>query len=504
MLGAFGLLIALSAARPVATGKVFASATKASSEGTSSLATATAHAESRNVQSEAIEQDSQSQNTRPISGLVLDESGTPVSEATVIAKVWQGHDMDGVRASADVLATETGADGRFQFTVTKTTERGISVLAYKNGFALNIVGLRPPILEPVDLVLEPSAPFVGVVQDQEGRPIEGARILINSVRSTDESVTAGRQKNQRGPVGRVVMYPSHPLQTSSEHTPLEGLFSVLSDADGKFEFSALPLGTELALGAKAKGFGSLSSMESEQWNKVFQRGTPEAPAKLVLLPEAKVVGRIVTELKDVPVASLRVFLQGSGLRSHHLFGEAVTDESGRFEIRGFPKGTGNVMLWHEPEDRRWTYRAVADAELRPGETTEVEIELIEGITVDGRVIDSEHETPIRGVLVATYGPMRPRSGAACASTKTDDDGHYHFRLPPGETYFYVMGAAPGYTVTHGSPESSQTVTITSDARSFEGPTLRMDPAAALHGRIEDAHGRPVAGAKIVAACDDFG
>jgi len=62
----------------------------------------------------------------------------------------------------------------------------------------------------------------------------------------------------------------------------------------------------------------------------------------------------------------------------------VTDASGQLEMDGLGEGTGNISLRDHPGACPWTYRAVKDAELRPGETTGVEIESIEGVLVEGR------------------------------------------------------------------------------------------------------------------------
>ncbi len=130
---------------------------------------------------------------------------------------------------------------------------------------------------------------------------------------------------------------------------------------------------------------------------------------------------------------------------------------------GLGEGTGNIFLRDHPGAGPWTYRAVKDAELRPGETTGVEIELIEGVLVEGKVIDLDTDRPLKGAHLGLYGPIRPRSGAAIIGDETDDEGRYRFRLPPGECYIYVMGPPPGYDRLPGGA-SSQTVDIPAGPR----------------------------------------
>ena len=112
--------------------------------------------------------------------------------------------------------------------------------------------------------------------------------------------------------------------------------------------------------------------------------------------------------------------------------------------------------------------------LKSGQTTEVTIELIRGVQVEGQVVDAETGKPLAGVDVGVYGPIRPRSGAAIVSTVTDREGWYRFRLPPGETYFYPRGPyPPGYPRHQGG----RTVNIPADAREFQVPKIEIRKGA---------------------------
>ena len=117
-----------------------------------------------------------------------------------------------------------------------------------------------------------------------------------------------------------------------------------------------------------------------------------------------------------------------------------TDSEGRFEMRGLPEGGGNLFPMDHPSDGPWAYRAIDNLALHPGKTSEVTIELIEGVLVEGKVAEATTGKPIVGVGVGMYGPARPRSGAAILSATTNDQGKYQFRLPAGETYFYIYSS----------------------------------------------------------------
>ena len=163
-------------------------------------------------------------------------------------------------------------------------------------------------------------------------------------------------------------------------------------------------------------------------------------------------------------------MQGSRA-SHGIWAETKTDDEGQFEFGGLPEGTANIFLRNHPNDGPWTYRAAADTELRPGQRAVVTIELIRGVQVEGTVVDARNGNPVAEVGVGVYGPIRPRSGAAIVSAKTDTDGRYRFRLPPGQTEFYICGPLPA---EYGRRVGGwQTVAIPEGERDFTVPAIKI-------------------------------
>ena len=98
------------------------------------------------------------------------------------------------------------------------------------------------------------------------------------------------------------------------------------------------------------------------------------------------------------------------------------------------------------------------------------------------------------------GPAWPRIGSTRGSATTDARGRYHFRLPPGEAYFHVMGPPKGFTGQAGGG-SARTVTIPETAFSYEVPPIAIVPAVTVRGRVIDATGTPIAGATVVGTCE---
>ena len=187
---------------------------------------------------------------------------------------------------------------------------------------------------------------------------------------------------------------------------------------------------------------------------------PGEKTRFVLVPAARVSGRVVSKLPGVKVGGLEVYYQGS--RSAERYrpiknssGGTRTDIEGGFTIDGLSEGTINVFVHGEGENSEWTYRAASDVKLTLGVTSELVIELIRGVEVAGLVVERGSKTPLLGAQVGVYGPFRPRSGAMTTGATTDGSGRYRYRLPSGETYFYVMGPPHGFTRLSGEGSAAR-------------------------------------------------
>ena len=212
---------------------------------------------------------------------------------------------------------------------------------------------------------------------------------------------------------------------------------------------------------------------------------------------------------------------GAGGRPAIQYAYGRTDAAGRFAFEGLDQGTVNVFASGAGENRDWTYRAAQDVRLVPGATAEVTLELIRGVEVEGSVVAQETGMPVEGVQVVVYGPFRPRSTPMTTGVTTDAQGRYRYRLPSGETNFYVMGPPEGFTYASGG--SNRTVTIPDGAATYEVPPLKVaagereffkslpmkakaagppieGAVVAVRGRVAVV-GAPTIGATVVGLCE---
>jgi hypothetical protein len=393
-----------------------------------------------------------------LAGIVRDAEGRPVGGATVVAGQFAGGEPNHRIATTD-------SDGRFELTPSGKSAHLDYAVAYKDGLApasfVRFARHDSADDEPGNVLLHlgRAAPFAGVVKNSQGRPVLGATARIQYV----------QYPGSDGPTTGLAV-----IEPIVRGTPLECVFRTTTDAQGRFVFAALPVGAKVSIVVKAPGMGDYNSNNQPGRNgeMALLAGTPNSPAEVVLAPAARVVGRVVTRIRSIGVAGLKVAIQGSQ-HSHGIWAETTTDAGGRFEFTGLAEGTVNAFLSNDKTDGPWTYRAAADTVTRPGQTSEVTIELIRGVRVEGRVVDGRNGDPLVDIGIGMYGPMRPSSGAATIIAKTDNDGWYRFRLPPGRTHFYIYGPIPAEYGQAMLP--ARAVEIPADAREFAAPTFRIQP-----------------------------
>jgi protocatechuate 3,4-dioxygenase beta subunit len=435
-------------------------------------------------------------------GLVQDAEGHPVPGALVVTGL--------EKPERPPVVLLTGVDGRFQLELPEG-EVTFEMATHKDGYtwaasqSFAPAGQAPHELK---LTLSRPEPFTAVLVDEQGRPVAGATVLLQS--AAHRRKRADLMNDQEAWVIET-SYTRVPWKVVTG-TALEPVFAATSDDQGQFTLGVLPRDCWVRLWVKVPrrpgvmlvkpGTGPSAPAPLFEEGYVTSGGGPHTT--LTLRPAARVRGRVVTRLPGVSVAGRRIGLQGahapdSAIRTNNWV-DARTDAEGRFEIDGLNAGIANILVTDAKPDGPWTYRAVKDARLAFGETTEVEIELIKGVEVEGRVVASQTQKPIAGVGVAQYGPTHPRSGAAINPVKSDANGTFRFRLPSGETYFYIYSQVAGYT-TLPENRSSRTVVIPQDTDRFTVPPIAMQPAVRILGQVVDGRGRPILGARIVGVCD---
>ena len=223
-------------------------------------------------------------------------------------------------------------------------------------------------------------------------------------------------------------------------------------------------------------------------------GDSRARARAADPPTARIAGRVVARVPDASVGGRRVLLQEKGdATTGRIDRTTTTDDAGRFAFEGLPEGSANLYLDDIPANGSWTDQPALGVRLNAGATASVEIPLVVGVDVTGLVTDGAGQPlPAREMavlnddLAGVKGPIR--------KTMTDLAGRYHFRLTPGPASLAAY-AEPGDMAT----ELRQDVTIPAGPAVANLDPIMLDTGVILAGRIVDATGEPLAGARLVAA-----
>lgn len=381
-----------------------------------------------------------------VTGLVRDEGGRPVADVEVV--------LEGVNDFDKSLSVRTDADGKYAFPPIKddlNRYHSLAVMAGKEGF-VPALGHVSPLDEPrVDLTMVKGAPVSGSIRDRNGQEVGGARVQFKTL----------PEKIKLGPGS---WHGAH--YEALQGTPVERFFVARTDAKGRFRFPSLPLDQRIAFLVQAEGLRDLDTA-SERPERTFSArpGSPEP--WLIMIPETRINGRIVSAVPGLSVNKLEIWLHVVRDDDRGLIHRTWTDAKGQFTLRGLPECSGCVELGVQHED--WVPQSAPLVTLKEGTVANVEIKIIKGIVVEGKVIAEGTETGVPRAGVGIHAASRPKATRVHHFVETDGDGRYRLRLPPGEAQFY-LDRLPGEFV-RPTEKGFKQVVIPQSVDRIAGPTL---------------------------------
>ncbi len=275
--------------------------------------------------------------------------------------------------------------------------------------------------------------------------------------------------------------------------------AAVTDASGGFQFTDLPEGPAL-LEAAAEGLACPGLGTRDPTGEPLP-GAPPDPARLeitaatgkearrILLEETGAVEGRVTAA-GAPVAGARVELLADGPVE-----PVLSDGSGAFRFQGVPAALALRLSAAAPG--RLTGRS-APFDLAPGgKAASVDILLPRGGTIRGR-ITGPGGAPVAGakVRVGSWSFSGGSSPSAAdlgrrVEAITDGAGEYVLAGLPAATATLRVEAA-GF-----APKGSGRVAVTEGG--VAAVDMALEAARAIAGRVVDAEGRPVAGARVSVA-----
>ncbi|MFG0319064.1 MAG: sigma-70 family RNA polymerase sigma factor [Planctomycetota bacterium JB042] len=451
-----------------------------------------------------------------VTGVVRDEAGGPIGDAVVSSH--------GVEARAD-------AAGRYAIAVPSDVGTA-SILVNADGFAGREETFRFPGAGeslPVDVTLVRELRARGVVRDEDGRPVAGARVrsILNapcvattgadgrfelggldpnhafhfleaeavghlveseSFRPDDGgrlecALTLERGRRLAGRVLGEEGRPVHGARVSAQETEGHEWFSAATDATGRFELLVAS--------------GPLRLLTRSPGHAPDQRGHdgvgPDGAEVEIVLGAGHFVGGRVVDERGVPLAGASVFVRERGAS----VGSGRADEDGRVRIDGLPAGdltvtveaAGHTTLFERPlapvdvEHHVWTLRRAGG---------------LAGVVLDGRTGRPIPSFRLR-LVAPTLRAGEKRLGFLPGGWVQEgfrfeaDDG----RWDTGTTRFEVgaligvEAIAPGY-----APATVDRVVVTADPAAHP-VTHRLFPPVEVRGQVVRAGtGLPVAGATV--------
>lgn len=340
-----------------------------------------------------------------------------------------GRPLVGVRVEVEGVEERTNRDGLARF------ERGGALIA--GGGAYARIELR--LTDDLELALPPARDLVGIVESLDGAPLVGARVELLAI--DDDGM---------------------PDESFAPRT-------IETDANGRFELADL---TPTPLRVRASALGHAPT--------VMDLDADTREITLVLEPAAALFG-LVYGVDGEAAEGATVRLVGSGVWPPR---EVVTDGEGAFAFGDVPPGIYELSARRGGDVARPRRglpfgSGVAPSATEGGAPSAVELFLLPGRSIAGRVIDEAGE----GVGEATLSLTEEVIGLVPRELEVNADGRFTIEGLAADAV-WITARAPGHVGA-------------SIRATFPGPIeIVLARGATLRGRVIDALGHPIANATV--------
>ena len=387
----------------------------------------------------------------PCLGQVLGAAGQPAEGAEVLAYRLERSKTDTTESYRQAASAAIGADGMFD--LGRSASR-LLLLARKDGAGMTWRHWSPGEAI-VQLRLSEPAEVSGQVVDEDGKGVADATVALSaSLKKGDAWVG-------------VVAEPPPPLTTKS-------------DADGRFRFPAIPKGALAEFLVEAPGKARLTTFGRRGMNAV----APATGLRLTLGPEARLEVRVTDRQTGKPVTDVTLVV--SRRQGDHRPASTTSPREGLHVFEHLSGGQYNVQV--APTAAAGWALAGAEADLHPGQTQTLALQLVRGEPLEIRVADAQTNSPLAGAFIGMFGKGRGLLGAL-----TGDDGVARFRMEAGDYNIGWIGAG-GYTaggsyklaIKPGEPFKAE---------------YKLERLPKIHGVVRDTAGEPVPGVHVCVLTD---
>lgn len=345
-------------------------------------------------------------------GVVRGPDGKPVEAAQVrlyIPRYGNTSDRERIQPYAKM---STGADGKYAFAVETHDVQppyGL-IVVQKEGLSWNC--RRWPLLADMeaDIHLVQASPLAGKVMDDEGRSIQGVRVVLQSPRSS-----------------RIRSYDV-PEELARE------LLTTETDHQGRFRFMMLSADWQTDFLIEAKGYATVRTQYlPDALYRVYGPGQTDHEFRLE--PEARIRGTVISDSDAQPIAGVEVRIGRTQTGVAYGFDSVISDRNGRFSFDRLPEGTFWVgaASSHVP-DANWVGWPVP-VHTKAGEITGgIQLKLTRGGLFEATIRDDRHNAIVGAGLTVFDEP-----GHCLAQGQTDATGLCRLRLPVGSYKLVEVG-----------------------------------------------------------------
>jgi RNA polymerase sigma factor (sigma-70 family) len=392
---------------------------------------------------------------RTIAGRVVDSAGKPVAKAAIVLAAWQADEKHTMKE----LATTDG-DGSFHCVVPPGRDpQGDyrQLVARARGYApdwvtMKDVGSSQPVVFRLGTA---RTPIRGRVLTLEGKPVANAVVRVRFVQAPDgkNALTDVYQKWAASPnraAGLLQKRLSHPAAgglPDKVKADEQGRFEIAGIGDGRLaslEFSAEMIETVIARVAVDSAFDPkavrFDPSRADPSSPYTRTGPPIYGATFdhTARPGRVIQGQVFDQKTKKPLADVAV--TGRLTRGWWELGvHTRTDAEGRFRLIGLPNAETQLAFGSsKPTPYLMLGKTVGPT---PGlAPATVEMPLVRGTVVTGRVTDKTTGKPIKGgigysILSGNKHvhdlPGKDIHEMGSMSYQLDADGRFRFVAPPG-------------------------------------------------------------------------
>lgn len=321
-----------------------------------------------------------------VRGRVLDPDGKPVAGV----KLYLGGHTSLKTPTYPERAT-SGDDGNFAFTFVKSDlnkmdadDAAYQILAVAEGYGCAwVTASTTGTADALALRLVKESPVSGRILDADGKPVAGAKLTVTGV-------CAAKGGDGRGFVDLIEGGHFSYAFAGGWVGPLPGQPGVLTTAaDGKFRLAEI--GSDRVVSFRLEGPGIVTEALGAHGTSFEYQAAVSRPIRGVV--RDKDTGK--------PLAGVTVFWS-TGTNRRYIedrWRKAITDQEGRYELLGLAKSPRYTLAVRPANGQFYFQRTVELTDTAGLDPLTADIELVQGMTVRGKVTDKATGKPVAQALV---------------------------------------------------------------------------------------------------------